>query len=213
MVLRYLVLLLSCTLFLAGCASTSNDTSEPRAVQTNIPLKPNEAYLLLGLNTNFDDLHYVSIEGQSFIKITKQELLNDKYVLLKVPAGDYNFKELKILRNRSKGNTGRKVYEVEFNRGKHEEIWHFNVKPGQVNYIGHFTFQKPKSGATYIEGTFNYFQYSALELENRSAQALEYLEESYASLVQKYAPTYSGPGKDLFLDNISTLTQTGGQHD
>jgi hypothetical protein len=64
-------------------------------------------------------------------------------------------------------------------------LWNFNVRPGQISYIGELQ----------LKGW-------ALELENRSSMALQYLEQNHTELLKQFSVRYSGPGDDHYFEFV-----------
>lgn len=173
----HILLLLSVSM-LFGCAQKLEGLSK----DVDIKLLENSGYLLIGIDTN-RDLHSIVIGGEKSLILTDKDLqFGSHYILVHVPAGDYQFEDIKF---------GRYLYmELE------EGYWNFEVKSNQVSYVGDLSVK--------TEGFWTVVSADIL-LENRSTAALLFLESKFPNILQSRKVRYSGPGEDSFLEYAEGL--------
>ncbi|OEG74259.1 hypothetical protein BEL05_01385 [Shewanella colwelliana] len=172
-----LVLMLAISTLL-GCAQKIEGISKDVDKQ----LAENSGYLLIGIDTN-RGLHSIIIGGTKSLMLTDKDLQSGtNYILVDVPAGQYQIEDIKF---------GRYVY-MELEQG----YWNFEVKPNQVSYVGDL----------YVK-TVGFWMVSSAEilLENRSTSAQLFLEEKFPNILKSRQVRYSGPGEDKFLEYAERL--------
>ncbi len=174
-----LVLFVLC--FLSACAQRVSSIKK----DVDIPLENEMGYMLLGVETNLS-LDSIFIGGEKSVRLTREDLRSGtKFFLIDMPAGDYYFHKIKL------------NYWWRFNLD--EDYWKFSVSPGVISYIGHMEVD-----------TYGFWPIrSKLELENRSSEALEFMEQEFPNILKSRTLTYDGPGEDLFFEKINTLIQEG----
>lgn len=173
----HIPLLLSVSM-LFGCAQKLEGLSK----DVDIKLLKNSGYLLIGVDTN-RGLHSIVIGGEKSLVLTDKDLqYGSNYILVNVPAGEYQFEDIKF---------GRYLYmELE------EGYWDFEVKPHQISYVGDLSVK--------TEGYWSVVSADIL-LENRSTAALLFLESKFPNILKSRKVRYSGPGEDSFLEYVERL--------
>ncbi|WP_333608980.1 hypothetical protein [Arsukibacterium sp.] len=172
-------------LLLAGCAKSVTGIKQD-IVQ---PIADNHGYLLISVDTNYN-LQSINLEGQRRLSLTTKDLQRGtNYILLNVPAGNY------------------RLSKVTFNNMLHfrltDSYWDFSVGAGRISYVGNFNIKA---------NTYSVWRHGAnLVLENRSSDALQFLERSFPTLLQAYSVRYHGPGEDDFFQHIEHIAQSVSQ--
>lgn len=165
-----------CALILASCASTVTGIKK----DVDVALSPNEGYLMLQVNTNYD-LREIKLRGKTNIVLTSEDLKSgSNYILANLPAGSYRIDSIRI---------GGYIFK-HFDR----ELWSFRVQEGVISYVGHLNMQ--------TRGNF-YGVNSNIQLLNKSSFALEYLEENFANILSSRQVKYWGPGEDSFFETVN----------
>ncbi|WP_444897341.1 hypothetical protein [Microbulbifer sp. SSSA005] len=154
-------------------------------------LKIDEGFLLVAIDTNFS-LDKIKIKGAKYFFLSRENLHpGSNYILFKAPAGKYRFDKIYLNYLYS--------YELE------EEYWSFQINPDVISYAGHLTVDQNLFKLRAVDQ--NLFKLRAhIELENRSTEALEFLEENFSELIETKDIQYAGPGKDDFF-NVVAQTQ------
>ncbi|AWF81270.1 hypothetical protein BTJ40_10815 [Microbulbifer sp. A4B17] len=162
---------------LSGCINPV----KPIVDGQNSNLDIDEGFLLVAIDTNFS-LDKIKIKGAKYFFLSRENLHpGGNYILFKAPAGEYRFDKVYL----------NYIYAYELE----EEYWSFQINPEVISYVGHLTVDQ------------NLFKLLArIELENRSTEALEFLEENFSELIETKNIQYAGPGKDDFF-NIVAQTQ------
>lgn len=179
--LKWLVLFLTLTTLLSGCGATkvSAQKQDDDRLATN-----QEGYLLIGLVNNYS-LDALYIWGEKDLKLTREDLsAGENYILIPVPAGSYRLGQIN--------------YNFYFRTKLEDDIWQFSITPGQINYIGHLTVNRP---------SFWFFA-NDVELKNQAAGAQLYMEEYFPGLLSERSLVYAGPGEDKFYEFIEQLEAT-----
>ena len=147
-------------LLLTACATTVKGLKQ---VETTA-LKPNEGYLLIGLDTQVD-LKAVYFDGELNFKLTEDDVeKGSDYILVKVPAGNYRFEQIDVTSDKVT-----RYMEFPLRKSKDIDIWQFRVEPNNINYIGHLNFKNFRPGS---------WSWSVhLTLENRSSRAHAFVNE------------------------------------
>ncbi len=164
--------ILAVAILVNACASKVTNLKK----DSDIPLTEEQGYVLLGIETN-RDLYQIILDGPSRIRLTSEDLAEgDNYILAELKAGEYSIDKLYIDINR-------------FYRFDDEDNFKFTVKPGRVSYVGHLE--------TVTAGYW--FPRTYLQLDNRSSQALVFMQEEFPNILSKRKLYYGGPGEDSFL--------------
>lgn len=117
------------------------------------------------------------LDGPAKIALTQEDLQpNTQYILTTVPAGIYQLTEI--------ATTRYKLSEFE------KERWSFEIKPGQISYIGDLQFTQQ----SFFSNRFY------MSMDNRATAALEFLQQNFPNILKNRQLHYSGPGEDKFLD-------------
>lgn len=166
-------------LFLLSGCSTTVDTIKKDIDKIEPSNKDDKGYLLLGLNSN-RNLKSLYIDGPKDIEVTQKDLqIYDDYIFLDLPEGEYRISKIRFSR----------YVRSDIDE---ESYWSFSVKANEINYVGDLNIK-----------SFFFSSNYTIELINNSSLALEFLEQSYPTILSKRAITFGGPGKDLFLDKWS----------
>jgi len=149
-------------------------------------LEEDRGYLLLEVNTDVQ-LKKVELRGAENVNLTQADLkAGSNYILIELEAGEYYVNKVSF-------DTGYYNMYLKTN----EDFFYFNVKPQTISYIGTLSV---KFG--------NLFGIGSTLLVNNSSYALEFMQESFPNILNSRKIVYSGPGKDLFLENNHTPTHT-----
>lgn len=137
-----------------------------------------QGFLLVAIDTNFS-LDKIKIKGAKYLFLSRENLHpGSNYILFKAPAGEYRFDSIYL--------NSIYAYELE------EDYWSFRINPEVISYVGHLSVDQ------------NFFKLRAhIELENRSTEALEFLEENFQKLIKTKNIQYAGPGRDDFFSVIA----------
>ena len=158
-------------LVLISCSTTKTSLKQ----DVDNTLKLDEGYLLIGINTT-QDLEYINIDGETNLRFTKEDLRQgSSYILTTAPTGKYYLKTI---------GTGNR-YRVRLK----QESWSFEVKPGQISYIGDLDFTR--------NSYFYWIVYAVMD--NRSSFAIKFLQENFPNILNNRQLHYAGPGEDRFL--------------
>lgn len=162
--------------FLSGCVV--NRVSSIRTDEV-VPLTGESGYLLIGVQTR-DDLNFVDLEGPKSVRLSDKDLRSGtNYILIELPAGQYTISDLEL------GSARRIIFEDK-------ENWQIEVQQQRINYVGHLEVR-----------TYGYWiPVAYTELQNRSSQALEFLQRDFPVILAGYPLSYGGPGEDHFLPYI-----------
>lgn len=173
------VLLLA--LILSGCSSTVSTIKD----DVDIPLGENSGYLLVGVNLNYA-VNNIQVRGPKDVMFTRDDLDQiNNYFLVEMPAGKYNFEKIRLLYG----------YYYNLESG----YWDFEVKPGEISYVGHLR----------IASRGNWFSIQSISLENKSTDALEYMQDNYKNILAARKLRFRGPGDDKFLDYVDKTFGAG----
>ncbi|WP_105189235.1 MULTISPECIES: hypothetical protein [unclassified Pseudoalteromonas] len=169
------VLLFALTLFLSACATkVSHQKIDSDRLESD-----EQGYLLIGVNTN-RSLKSIRISGPQNILLTPKDIRQgSNYILVALPLGTYHIERVDLNR-------------YSYLKLDDEQNWQISLQKSQINYVGHLD----------IATTGFWRTRSYIELINRSAQALAYLEESFPNLLQQRHIAYGGPGEDGFLEYV-----------
>jgi len=176
-------LLILVMVFLTSCSSTA-----PKINQDMDKLKDehDNGYMLIGID-NSHDIHSLRISGPDKIKLTWEDLEEGKrYFLLEVEAGHYALNDVKFNR----------WLKAKFKAGK----WNFSIKASNVNYVGHLDISFDKYAS--ISSAY-------IQLENRSSEALKYMQSNFPNILKSRRMIYQGPGTDNYLQYFEELTNKG----
>lgn len=170
------LLLLSCALLLSACASKVTNIKEDRDTLS----KADEGYLLIGIETN-RSLKAIYIDGPKSLVLTAEDIRSgSNYILANLPLGDYTITRLNLSH----------YSFLKFDND--EESWQFTLAPNKVNYVGHLDIT-----------TVGYWNTrSHIVLENRSSEALQYMEQNFPTILSGRSLNYGGPGEDSFFDYL-----------
>ncbi len=145
-------------------------------------LSDEQGYVLLGIDTN-RDLYQIYLDGPTRIKLTAEDLAEgDSYILADLEAGEYSIDRLYIDKYR-------------YYRFDEEDNFKFTVMSGKVSYVGHLE--------TVTVGYW--YPRTYLQLDNRSSQALVFMQEEFPNISSKRKLSYGGPGEDTFLEYEATI--------
>ena len=163
------LLLLSCALLLSACASKVTNIKEDRDTLS----KADEGYLLIGIETN-RSLKAIYIDGPKSLVLTAKDIRSgSNYILANLPLGDYTITRLNLSH----------YSFLKFDND--EESWQFTLAPNKVNYVGHLDIT-----------TIGYWNTrSHIVLENRSSEALQYMEQNFPTILSGRSLNYGGPAK------------------
>lgn len=165
------------TLFLVGCVSKVSSIK----LDVDSDLGKQSGYLLIGIESNIG-LENIFIEGEKSFRLSREDLQKGtNYFLIEMPQGNYNFEKIKTSRWLR--------YELE------DEYWEFKVQQGVVSYIGHLK----------VEGRGFWSRQLNLELENRSSEALAFMENDFPTILQNRKIRYGGPGEDKFFEKMEAI--------
>jgi hypothetical protein len=141
----------------------------------NVPLQEGYGYLLLGVTAN-RTLEFVQLKGEQWLNLTAYDLRpGSHYFLLNVKAGRYSIRRMQL---------------DAFNRiGLNDESWEFEVYPRQISYVG--TLELNTRGF-----------WTAVELVNRSSEALEFMETSFPNILSAWKIAFGGVGQDDFYNML-----------
>ncbi len=175
---KWFVVIFALSTLVAGCGSTkiSAQKQDDDRLTTN-----QDGYLLIGLVNNYS-LDALYIWGDTDLQLTEEDLsAGENYILVPIPSGNYQLGQIN--------------YNYYFRTKLDDDIWRFTIAPGQINYIGHLTVNRP-----------NYWFFSNnIELKNRAASARLFMEKYFPSVLSERKLTYAGPGEDKFFDFIAQL--------
>jgi hypothetical protein len=166
-------------LLLSSCAQQVDSIKEDK---DTLVANSNTGYLLIGIDLSYK-VQYLDIGGENSIRLTEKDLQQGKrYFLIDMPAGEYAFKDISFNKWRS----------LELLKG----YWDFQVQPNVISYVGHLK-------------TSSYGFSTVAKLENRSSQALTYLEENFPTLLKSRKVRYHGPGEDPFFERVESTLEGG----
>jgi len=141
-------------------------------------LGDDKGLLLIGLETS-RDLKSIHLSGPTNIILTSEHIKSgSQYLLVDLKAGIYTIKKIRL-------------DNVRYLKFKDTENWEFSIKPGVINYVGHFEL---------VQMGFFASSGAAVELVNRSSEALQFLQLEYPSTLKRNRIKYAGPGEDDFFD-------------
>lgn len=157
---------------LLGCASGRVvPNHELKATIEN----PGSTLLLFAVDTT-DYVNTIHISGPSSTVVKALP-----YQFIELAPGEYEISKLDV----SDG-----YYKLGISD---DEIWKFNIKPGVINYVGHFQVRDL------------YDDRYAFSLENKSTTALKYMESKHPALLSSKQLVYGGLDSDQFFDFIRKL--------
>ncbi|MFQ3249424.1 hypothetical protein [Glaciecola sp.] len=163
-------------MFLFACKSTVENIK----VDNDLITSPDQGYLLIGIQTSHD-LKSMLLTGQAGIELTHKDLSADAdYILINLPAGDYKIRKIDLS----------KYFYLSFDE---DLIWDFTIQAGKVNYIGHLEM--------FTRGYYRPSTY--VDLVNKSSQALQFMQESYPTILNKRSLVFGGTGNDEFLTFVA----------
>lgn len=175
----FLLLLLPC-LLLTGCVQSVKSLSQ----DVDLQLDSDEGYLLIGVESS-RNLNSILIRGPRNLKLTSEDLQKgSQYILISVPAGHYTIDKVNFTSH----------YYMRLD----DDAWGFKVEPMVISYVGDFELKKISIWNS------NY----RVELENRSSEALTFVENKFPNILKQRRIRYLGPGDDKFfefLENVKTL--------
>lgn len=123
-------------------------------------------------------IHSLVFTGPTKVAI-EHNLYDQKhnYVVTTMPAGTYDIIRAKIYNRYNYITLG----------SDDGENWKVNIKPNQINYIGHFNIDRIGLGFK-------------VQTKNESTLALSFLKENYPSIMNRYPLNYAkdGPQDDFF---------------
>lgn len=157
-------------------------TAKLSSIRTDVDnhLGSEEGYLLMAINTNLG-LSKLHVSGtQSFSLSYKDLRRGSNYVLLNLPAGDYEFMRVNY----------NQLYYFDINN---TNDWSFKIQPGVISYVGDLE----------IDSVWQ--KYSYVELVNNSSLAMDFMESRFANILKSRKIIYQGPGEDDFFDYISQV--------
>lgn len=173
-----LVFLLT-TLLISSCVQKVTTLKK----DIDLQLDENMGYLLIGIETNLT-LKQISISGEQLLKLSGDDIRRgSQYILVDVSAGDYSIDKIRL--------SG--WFRTRLDSG----LWDFTVSPGVISYVGHLN----------VETLSLWPLISQIELENRSSEALEFLEKSFPTILSNRSLVYQGPGTDPFLNFVKEELQ------
>ncbi|HAT43449.1 MAG TPA: hypothetical protein DCS87_17205 [Rheinheimera sp.] len=177
-------LLLSCLVLLTSCVNNLKKLT----VDEDRQLRDNIGYLLLSVETT-SDLQMISINGPIMLSISQQDLkTGTNYLLVDVPEGEYDFTQV--------------MYGYGNGATLKDGAWRFRVVAGKINYIGNLTVNRP---ASYWWIPASEAKRPQLILENRAADALEFMHKNYPNILKARALQYGGAGDDYFFPYAQKL--------
>jgi hypothetical protein len=157
-----------------GCASSG------RVVPTNelMPIlsTPDTTLLLFAIDSR-DRIKTIHISGKNNVVLSYSP-----YQFIELEAGSYQITKLTF-----------DYGYIDLKDLDDSEIWQFNVKPGAINYVGHFHLKE------HDEDRYSF------SLDNKSTSALKYLEKNYPSILQNKKLVYGGLDRDDFFQFVSEL--------
>ncbi|KTF15543.1 hypothetical protein [Pseudoalteromonas sp. H105] len=176
------ILLFCGMLLLTACASKIDNIKADKDTLSKI----DEGYLLIGIETN-RDLKAIYVDGPKSFILTAQDIRSgSNYILANLPLGEYTISRINL------NNYSYLDLDDE------KEQWQFTLAANKINYVGHLNI------------TTRGFWYTASQivLENKSSQAIEFVESNYPTILAGRSLNYGGPGEDLFFPFIEkTLTK------
>jgi len=174
----YKIIIVSILLLLPSCATqvTSIKSGE------NKVLEEGRGFILLGVETN-RDLKQIKISGPTDIILSSKDIKEgSNYLIVDLTAGEYIIDQVRL----------DNYWRVDFDD---EEYWNFTITEGKINYVGHLELTR--------RGKWS--PWTRTELVNRSSEALEFLESSYATLLKNNPIIYEGPGEDRFYEFLNEM--------
>lgn len=167
------------TLLLNACVSKINTLTN----DVDKIIDEDSGYLLLSVSTNFP-LHGINIEGEKKLRLSADNLTpGSKYILVDVPAGTYNIDQIK--------------YNNYLYLALDEKLWTFDVKAGEISYVGNLDIYTNLQVAWQKAGQ--------PLLKNRSSDALQFMELNFPTLLKARKLKYRGPGEDNFFQFVEQL--------
>jgi len=163
-------------LLLTACASKIDNIKADKDTLSKI----DEGYLLIGIETN-RDLKAIYVDGPKSFILTAQDIRSgSNYILANLPLGEYTISRINL------NNYSYLDLDDE------KEQWQFTLAANKINYVGHLNI------------TTRGFWYTASQivLENKSSQAIEFVESNYPTILAGRSLNYGGPGEDLFFPFI-----------
>lgn len=161
---------------ISGCA-----TQITSIVDGKTTISKDHGFLLLNIESNID-LKEIFLYGTEFISLTGKDIqAGSNYILVDLKAGEYTFTKIRLDNN----------WYINLE----EEHWTVDINKGQVNYVGHLELVRARHSG----------RVSKVELVNRSSEALEYLENSYPSILAQHSVNFSGFGEDDFFTLASSM--------
>jgi hypothetical protein len=173
----YKLLSLACILaFLTGCNSTVTNLNADDDILANED-SINVGYLLIAVETD-RSLKAIEIDGPRDIALSHLDLTSgSNYILVDMPAGEYEITRIEI----------NGFYSLTLLDPK---LWKVEVQANTVSYVGDLE----------ISASGFWSRTSSVKLMNRSAEALQLMQEQYPNIMEQRLMTHGGPGDDYFLE-------------
>lgn len=163
--------------FLCGCVQRAVSIK----LDKDLELDSDTGYLLIGIESNVG-LENIFISGARSFRLSREDIQQGtNYFLLEMPQGSYSIERIKANQWR--------YFDLT------EGYWDFFVSPGVVSYVGHLNVGLVNARS----------QISELELENRSSEALAFMEASFPAILENRKIRYHGPGEDRFFEKVESL--------
>jgi hypothetical protein len=171
---KYPYLLFLTYIIITGCVSKVSTLEQ----DIDLQLDAETGYLLIGIETDAN-LEDILIIGERKIKLTGEDLSKGtQYILIDMPSGKYSINRIKM--------------NFMWHTNLKEGYWDFDVSPGVVSYVGHIN----------VDTRGRFRPISNVELENRSSEALVFMQKQYPNILGSRNLKYDGPGDDPFLEYV-----------
>lgn len=159
-------------LLLSGCFSNIDNLEQGDGEK----LAGEVGYLMIAVDTNMP-LKSILITGEKNLRLTSVDLKRGtNFIITEVPSGKYRINRINTI-------------DGWYLKPK-KEYFEFEVASKSISYVGHL---RSRSG---------FFVSTYIDIENKSVDALVYLEENFPDLVAKNKLVYRGPGEDQFLKRM-----------
>ena len=134
---------------------------------------------MIGIETN-RSLKAIYIDGPKSLVLTAKDIRSgSNYILANLPLGDYTITRLNLSNHSF----------LKFDND--EESWQFTLSAKKINYVGHLDIS-----------TIGFGIPALIVLENRSSEALQYMEQNFPTILSGRSLNYGGPGEDSFFDYL-----------
>ena len=170
-----------CVIFLSAlltaCAANVTSVDDAQPTET----RDDMGYLVLGIDER-SRFRSILMHGEDTVRITADSLIEgSNFIVYPLEAGDYNFDSFYLSSS----------FKVRLD----SENWQVKIEPNKLTYVGHINVSM-----------LGLFSGAAIQLNNRSSEALAFLSSNYPKLLSQFEVAYGGPGDDPYMSYVATLS-------